>query len=195
MLACGCYVEASMSVSLDQAMNGTADARAAFISIHGSNCDHPTVRKKLERLVWDTFTGAQFEACEHGSKARFSMPLLYIRDAGTSPAPDYLAIESFDNRLVGFRIPAKLARKLEALGKRADDPRIDVTLDVTNDTGKPLPVRMRSVYINGTPMLGGDGVLAPGDGLRVRLSDVLLDAIRQQGRFEVISLSSEIRGE
>lgn len=195
MLASGCILNASVSVSLDELMNGNADARAAFVDIYGVNCDNPTGRAKLERLMRDTFQGAQYEACDSGTTSKFSIPLLVIRSAGTDPAPGYLSIASFDERLLGFRIPEKLAKKLEALRARAEDTRFKARLEITNDTGKPIPISVRSVYANDVATLRGDGVLAPGDVIHLELSDVLAEAILQQRDFTVVSAPSAKTGE
>lgn len=184
-LIAGCKTSVETEVKMSDLMSGQTQTIPASLYVEVAACaDHEDSRRpssslvKVQGLVPGIFEGSKYVECfrkRFDSYARFDIPLTLDRDKdGKAASESQINLVANDQALLGLSVPKPIKDKLDAASKDLGAPSLDmkVTVKVVNDTGKDVPFRVLSAYVDGQPYVYGELTAHSGGSFVLTLSDV-----------------------
>lgn len=112
-----------------------------------------------------------------------------VRTAEASALSEqHIDVFSVGAHALGLYLPRPMEEKLRASESGGDRIDAKVRIALVNDTGKPQRLVFNAVYVNGVAAVREGTEVAPGQAFTVELSNVMIDAIRQQGSQSLIMI-------
>lgn len=189
LLASGCRdTDLAANVSLKELASGESRTIMASLTLpQDCESDHRDTGVEATREgILRIFPNATYVECDPDlfsgeGTMRFRLPLAIDRTMDdTWSSEKHINLLSFDDVLLGMYVPPGIAREIHAayLKSLSGNPRIGVTLRVTNDTGAAIPASFHSVFVDGVAVVEKDIVIEKGRTFDLMLGNVQVDTVR-----------------
>ena len=180
-----CKVNIEADVSLKELFSGTSPGITGTLQAHVDSCEDKKDVADARSEVEDVFKDASYVNCigsSFGDYLEYRLPMVFDRtNDGKFASESHINIYSLGHHAMGLYLPRALEAKLRSTESMGSSIDISTTLTVTNDTGKSQMLGLHSVYVNGHAITSYTSEIENGTELEIRLSNVLIDVIREQG--------------